>query len=228
MNAVAIADPNALADAPLVVAVTGGIASGKSALTRALEGMAVPVADADIAAREVIEPGSDGLAEVVARFGDDVLGADGWLDRRAMRERVFADPDARKALEAIIHPRVRRWLADAAAAWTTPYGVLAIPLLAESGDAYAWVDRVLVVDVPEHVQVQRLMRRDDIDRALAESMLAAQATRAQRLAIADDVHDATGPVEELPTRARAWHSHYLALAADKRAGRLPPSRLRGA
>lgn len=211
--------------AALVVVVTGGIASGKSALTRALEALGVPVADADIAAREVIAPGSEGLAELVSVFGDEVLGADGHLDRRAMRERVFADPSAKKQLEAIIHPRVRAWLRAAAEAWATPYGVLAIPLLVESGGAYDWVDRVLVVDVPRSVQRQRLINRDGVAPELADAMLAAQATREQRLAVADDVHDATAPIADLPARAEYWHRHFLALAQAKRDGRLESSRL---
>lgn len=210
---------------PLVVAVTGGIASGKSALTAAFQALGVPVADADIAAREVVAPGSEGLARIVGEFGDEVLAADGTMDRRAMRGRVFADPEARQRLEAIVHPRVRQWLRAAVAAWQVPYGLLAIPLLVESGSAYDWVDRVLVVDVPASVQVERLMRRDGVDRALAGSMLAAQATREQRLAIADDVHDATSPLAALPEKVAVLHRHYLALAQDKRAGRLSPSRL---
>ena len=209
---------------PLVVAVTGGIASGKSALTAAFQALGVPVADADIAAREVVAPGSEGLAHIVGEFGDVVLTADGAMDRRAMRGRVFADPQARRRLEAIVHPRVRQWLRAAVAAWQAPYGLLAIPLLVESGSAYDWVDRVLVVDVPPSVQIERLMRRDDVDRALAGSMLAAQATREQRLAIADDVHDATSPLAALPEKVAALHRHYLALAQAKRNGRLPPSR----
>lgn len=218
--------PTHATQSPLVVVITGGIASGKSALTRALEALGVPVADADVAARAVIAPGSEGLAELVAAFGDDVLDADGTLDRVAMRERVFADPVAKKRLEAIIHPRVRAWLRDAASGWQSEYGALAIPLLVESGGAYDWVDRVLVVDVPEAVQLERLVRRDDIAPALAQAMLSAQASRTQRLAVADDVHDATGPIAELPARAEHWHRHFLALARAKRAGRLPPSRLR--
>lgn len=209
---------------PLVVAVTGGIASGKSALTAAFQALGVPVADADIAAREVVARGSDGLAQIVSAFGPEVLTPDGDMDRRSMRTRVFVDPDARQRLEAIVHPRVRQWLRDAAARWQAPYGLLAIPLLVESGDAYDWVDRVLVVDVPASVQVERLMRRDDIDRALAESMLAAQATREQRLAIADDIHDATSPLAALPEKVAALHQHYLALAQVRRDGRLPPRR----
>lgn len=209
---------------PLVVAVTGGIASGKSALTAAFEALGVPVADADVAARVAVAKGSEGLAEIVAVFGPDVLDAEGELDRRAMREKVFADPSLRRRLEAIVHPRVRRWLSDAVSRWQAPYGLLAIPLLVESGDTYAWVDRVLVVDVPPEVQIQRLVRRDDVSRELAESMLAAQASRSQRQAIADDIHDATGPIEGLPERVAALHRRYLALAQAKRDGVLPPSK----
>lgn len=216
------------AGAPLVVAVTGGIASGKSALTARLQALGAPVADADVIAHAVVEPGSDGLAEVVARFGAGVLDAGGRLDRAAMRRRVFADPGARRQLEAIIHPRVRRALAAAVAAWSAPYGVLAIPLLAENAHAYAWVDRVLVVDVPEPVQVERLVARDGIDPALARQILAAQATRDQRLAIADDVHDATGPLAALDDRAAGLHRHYLGLARAKAAGTLSTPRIRAA
>lgn len=215
-----------VSDRPLVVAITGGIASGKSALTARFEALGVPVADADIAARAVVEPGTSGFAEIVAAFGDSIVGADGKLDRRALRERVFADPDERKQLEGIIHPRVRIWLIAALNEWSAPYGLLSIPLLVENAHAYRWVDRVLVVDVPEAVQIKRLMRRDDVDRVLAEAMLAAQATRAQRLAIADDVHDASGPIDALPGRVAELHAHYLTLAQAKREDRLPPPRIR--
>ena len=159
----------------LVVAVTGGVASGKSALTGAFAELGVPVADADVAAREVVAPGSDGLARIVEHFGTDVLDDAGSLDRGRMRKRIFADPSARRALEQIIHPRVRTWLRTAADNWQAPYGLLAIPLLVESGDAYAWVDRVLVVDVPESTQLARLRQRDGISAELAQSMLSAVA-----------------------------------------------------
>ena len=141
----------------LVVALTGGVAAGKSAVTRRFEALGVPVHDADVAAREVVAPGSEGLAEVVDVFGADVLDSRGQLDRPAMRRRVFADPAARRGLEAIIHPRVRAWLRERALAGTAPYCLLAIPLLAENIEQYRWVDRVLVVDVPESVQLARLL-----------------------------------------------------------------------
>lgn len=213
--------------APLVVAVTGGVASGKSALTQALADLGVPVADADVAAREVVARGSSGLEQIVDHFGPGVLDADGHLDRGRMRARIFADPAARQALEAIIHPRVRTWLREAVGHWRAPYGLLAIPLLVESGPAYAWVNRVLVVDVPEATQLARLQQRDQVTAELAQAMLAAQASRARRLAIADDIHDASGPLQELPGRAAALHRHYLRLAEAKRAGTLPPPKIRG-
>jgi dephospho-CoA kinase len=120
---------------------------------------------------------------------------------------------------------VRAALAAAVSAWTAPYGLLAIPLLAENAHAYRWVDRVLVVDVPEATQIERLVARDGIDPVLARQILAAQATRAQRLAIADDVHDATGPLAALDDRAAHLHQHYLGLARDKASGTLAPARI---
>jgi dephospho-CoA kinase len=211
---------------PLVVAVTGGIASGKSALTARFEALGVPVADADAAARAVVEPGTTALAEIVETFGDEVLTADGRLDRRALRARVFANESERRRLEAIVHPRVREWLAAAVSSWRTSYGLLSVPLLAENAAAYRWVDRVLVVDVAPEVQIERLIKRDDVDRALAEAMLAAQVTREQRLAIADDVHDASGSIDALPARVAELHARYLELAQAKREDRLPVPRIR--
>lgn len=197
----------------LVVALTGGVAAGKSAVTRRFEALGVPVHDADVAAREVVAPGSEGLAEVVDVFGADVLDSRGQLDRPAMRRRVFADPAARRGLEAIIHPRVRAWLRERALAGTAPYCLLAIPLLAENIEQYRWVDRVLVVDVPESVQLARLLARDGIDETLARRMIAQQASRADRLALADDVIDNSGDESALDQAVAELHRRYLALAA---------------
>ncbi len=173
---------------PWCVGLTGGVASGKSAVADAFAALGITVADADIAARAAVAPGSDGLAAVVEAFGAGVLAADGQLDRAAMRRRIFDDPTARRTLESIVHPRVRTWLAAECAAAPSPYVIVAIPLLAEVGrEAYPWLQRVLVVDVTPGVQHARLMRRDGIDAALATRMIEAQASRAQRLAIADDV-----------------------------------------
>ncbi len=185
--------------ADVVVAVTGGVASGKSEATRAFEALGIRVADADVAARAVVEPGQPALADIAASFGAGMLAADGTLDRAAMRRHVFADPQARLALEGLLHPPIRRWLQAACAAAPGPYVVAAIPLLAEGGGraAYPWLHRILVVDVPEPVQRERLMARDGVDAALASGMIAAQASRARRLAIADDVIVNDGPLQHL-------------------------------
>ncbi|MBN8922606.1 MAG: dephospho-CoA kinase [Rhodanobacter sp. 68-29] len=198
-----------------VVALTGGIAAGKSAVTRRFAALGVPVHDADVAAREVIAPGSEGLAAVVAAFGDEVLDAEGGLDRPAMRRRVFADPAARHRLEAIIHPRVRHWLHERALADTTPYCLLAIPLLVENIAHYRWVDRILLVDAPVEQQLARLIARDAIDEALARRMLAQQARREERLAPAHDVIDNSGDEDALDAAVLALHQRYLALAATR-------------
>ena len=198
-----------------VVALTGGVAAGKSAVTRRFAALGVPVHDADVAAREVVEPGSEGLAAVVAAFGDGVLDAEGRLDRPAMRRRVFADPAARQTLEGIIHPRVRHWLHERALADTTPYCLLAIPLLAENLAHYRWIDRMLLVDAPTEAQLARLIARDGIDEVLARRMLEQQAHREERLALAHDVIDNSGDEAALDAAVLALHQRYLALAASR-------------
>lgn len=201
---------------PFTVALTGGIASGKSVVEQRFRNLGVTVCDADYAARVVVEPGSDGLAAIVAAFGNDVLDAQGRLDRPAMRQRVFADPTARKTLEAIVHPRVRQWMLDHAQCAEGPYVMLSIPLLAENIGHYRWVDRIVVVDVPEAVQAGRLILRDGIDETLAARILASQATRSARLVLADDVIDNAGPESALDAQVAALHQRYLELAAERR------------
>lgn len=184
----------------MIIGLTGGVASGKSTVARAFEALQPGcVIDADRAARAVVEPGSEGLAAVLAAFGPGVLTAEGALDRAALRQRVFADPAARKTLEALLHPRIRAWMLARAAAAATPYVVMDIPLLAEGGARATWpmLDRIVVVDVPVAVQRARLRARDGVDEALAERMIEAQATRQQRLALADDVLVNLGTPEAL-------------------------------
>lgn len=198
-----------------IIAITGGVASGKSTVDRLFHALGVVVADADVAAREAVAPGSEGLDEVVAAFGEGVLGVDGQLDRPAMRRRVFADADARRRLETIIHPRVRETLRNTCQAASGPYVIASIPLLAEGGgrDAYLWLQRILVVDVPETLQLARLLQRDGIDEALARTMIAAQASRRERLAIADDVLVNDGRLDALPPQVEALDRLYRRLAA---------------
>lgn len=195
----------------LPVGLTGGIASGKSTVARHFEAKGVPVLDADAVARDVVLPGTPGLQAIVERFGEQVLDADGALDRAAMRQQVFADASARKDLEAIIHPAVRHAMAHWLAKQTSAYALLMIPLLVESG-LTTMIDQLVVVDVPADVQKQRLLTRDGIDASLADSMIAAQATREQRLAAADHVIDNSGTVDELAPQIDSVHQALLATA----------------
>lgn len=197
-----------------IIGVTGGVAAGKSEVTRRFESLGVVVADADVAAREAVARGSDGLAELVDAFGPGILTADGDLNRAAMRERVFTDTDERKRLEAIVHPRIRTKVRAMCVQAPGVYAIAAVPLLAEGGGrtAYPWLGRILVVDVPVAVQHARLMQRDGVDAALADAMIAAQATRAQRLAIADDIIVNDGGLETLDGHIAALDRGYRALA----------------
>ena len=196
------------------IGLTGGIASGKSALEKAFAAHGIVVADADQLAREVVAPGEPALAAVVERFGADVLQADGQLDRAALRVRVFGDPDQRRTLEAILHPAIRARLEAICRAAPGPYAIATVPLLTEGGGraAYPWLHRILVVDTPAAVQKTRLMQRDGIDATLADQMMAAQASRAERLALADDIVVNDGDIHHLQHAADALHLRYLALA----------------
>lgn len=198
------------------IGLTGGIASGKSALEKAFAAHGIVVADADLIAREVVAPGEPALAAVVERFGRDVLQADGQLDRAALRVRVFGDPEQRRALEAILHPAIRARLEAICRAAPGPYAIATVPLLTEGGGraAYPWLHRILVVDTPAAVQKARLMQRDGIDATLAEQMMAAQASRAERLALADDIVVNDGDLAHLQRAADQLHARYVALASS--------------
>jgi dephospho-CoA kinase len=199
-----------------IIGLTGGIASGKSEVAHRFQALGVQVIDADVAAREAVAVDSAGLAEVVAAFGTGILDPAGALDRAAMRRHVFDDPGARTRLEAIVHPRVRAMLEASCATATGAYAIAAIPLLAEGGgrEHYPWLDRILVVDVAPEIQLTRLLQRDGIDAALARRMVAAQASRAQRLAIADDVIVNDGTLDALAGHVQALDALYRSLAAS--------------
>ena len=200
-----------------VVGLTGGIASGKSEVTRRFEALGVTVADADLAARAVVAPGSPALAMISERFGPSMLLADGALDRARLRAHVFGDMAERKALEAITHPAIREQLRSQCERAESPYAMAAIPLLTEAGGraAYDWLDRILVVDAPEAVQLARLMQRDGNDAVLAQQMIDAQASRQQRLALADDVVVNDAAPEALQAQVERLHSVYLGLAGAR-------------
>ena len=194
------------------VGLTGGIASGKSAAARCFAELGVPVIDTDVIAREVVEPGSVGLDGIRQRFGDAVIRGDGELDRGALRNLVSAEPAEREALEAILHPLIREETMRQAHDAGGDYQVIVVPLLVESPLKH-FVDRILVIDCSEETQIARLIARDGGDASAAQRILDAQASRQQRLDIADDVVDNEGSLDELEAEIRAQHRKYLELSA---------------
>ncbi len=199
-----------------VVGLTGGIGSGKSAVANAFRALGITVVDADQVSREVVEPGEPALDSIREHFGDGVLQADGRLDRAALRQRVFQDAEERKWLEQLLHPLIGMRTFEKLANASSEYAILESPLLIETGQT-AITDRVLVVDVPEEVQLARTMQRDSNDEAQVRAIMAAQASRAQRQAQAHDLIDNSAPLSELAPRVAELHQQYLALAAQKRA-----------
>ncbi|NGP52157.1 dephospho-CoA kinase [Thioalkalivibrio sp. XN8] len=195
------------------IGLTGGIASGKSTVARLFAERGVPVIDTDQVARQVVEPGQPALEEITRLFGPEVLDADGRLDRAALRARVFRDEPARRQLEALLHPLILAATVQQVEAADGLYQVIVAPLLVEFGLA-GWVDRVLVVDCPAEMQLERLMARDGSDEELARSILAAQASREQRLAAADDVITNDGPRESLEAAVAVLDGLYRDIARD--------------
>ena len=189
------------------VGLTGGIGSGKSTVAAMFEALGVTVIDADRVARELVAPSSDALTEIVRQFGDDILDADGTLDRAALRQRIFADPSQRRLLESILHPRILQQMHAAAERASGPYAILVMPLLLEAGQQQA-VDRVLVVDCAPELQRQRAMTRDASSAQEVERIMAAQVSRAQRLAAADDVIVNDADLQHLETHVQALHQRY--------------------
>ena len=199
---------------PLRIALTGGIASGKSTVAALFARQGVPVIDLDEIARAVVAPGSALLAQVLNRFGPGVRNRDGSLDRRALREIIFKDSGARRELEALLHPAIRDRAAERSAAAGGAYQIIVIPLLAESGTAGDY-DRVLVVDCDAALQRRRLAARDGGSIELATAALAAQASRAERLSLADDVIGNDGAAAALAPQVLVLHQQYLRWAAER-------------
>jgi dephospho-CoA kinase len=195
------------------IALTGGIASGKSTVAKLFTALGARLIDTDQIARDIVAPPSPVLEKIAARFGPQVLGADGQLDRPRLRRIVFEDPGARRDLEAITHPAIRAETQRQCATAGGPYQLVAIPLLVESGAAGDY-DRVLLVDAAPEVQLARLMLRDGMTRAEAERMIAAQATRAARRAVAHDIIDNDGDLLHLAPQVEELHRRYLALGRD--------------
>lgn len=195
----------------LVVGITGGIGSGKSAVTQRFERKGVTVVDADLAARVVVEPGRPALAAIANHFGKNILQADGGLDRAALRQRVFADDSERKWLEQLTHPLIGQEIVDQLQAAQSPYAILASPLLLETSQRDL-TDLVVVVDVPEEVQIARTMSRDNNDEAQVRRIIAAQMDRQDRLARADIVIDNSKSLEDLDLTVDELHKEFLAKA----------------
>jgi dephospho-CoA kinase len=192
----------------LRVGVTGGIGSGKTALTDWLSEQGIVIVDADRVAREVVQPGTPALKAIIDAFGEQYLTQDGNLDRAAMRQLVFGDEEKRLLLESITHPKIREALWDQLQRADSAYVVLSSPLLLESGQS-EMVDISVVVDVPEEIQIQRTMARDANDKALVEKIMAAQMRRQKRLELADIVVDNSGDLSALHDRAALLHETLL-------------------
>lgn len=193
------------------VGVTGGIGSGKSALTERLKALGIDIVDADRVAREIVEPGTAALSAITDRYGAQILQADGSLDRPALRQIVFTDSEERDWLETLTHPLIGHRIVEQLAAATSPYVVLASPLLLE-GSQHELVEHVVVVDVPESVQLRRASARDNNPEALVKQIMAAQLPREERLARADTIVDNSGTLEDLDEQARQLHHELLELS----------------
>ncbi|MNQ83730.1 Dephospho-CoA kinase [compost metagenome] len=198
-----------------VVAITGGIGSGKTTVANQFAALGIEVVDADLIAREVVEPGTPALTAIASHFGPGILDEQGRLDRRALRERIFSDPAAKSWLNALLHPIIRSEMLRQCAAASSPYCLLVVPLLVENR-LTELADRVLVIDVDEATQIERTCRRDGVSREQAQAILASQASRSERLAMADDVLDnQSGTTETIRERILALHETYLAFASQQ-------------
>lgn len=195
----------------LKIGLTGGIGCGKSTVCRCFAELGVPIVDADLIARQLVEPGCPALQRIVDYFGIDMLNADGSLNRAKLRETVFATPAQKQQLDAIMHPLVYQRIAADVKALQAPYCVIAVPLLLESKNPYA-VDRVLVVDCAVAAQIERVTARDNLTEVQAQAIIASQMPREARLARADDIIDNSAGLERLAEQVKSLHNSYILLA----------------
>ncbi len=206
---------------PFIVGLTGGIGSGKSAVADAFAALGIDVTDTDRIAHAQTAPGTPGQGEIAAAFGAGILRSDGTLDRAALRRLAFADPTARARLEAILHPRIGKAARDEIAHWQSPYGILVVPLLLERSGLKSLVQRILVVDCPEDLQVRRVVARSGFAADEVRAIMATQLGREERIAGADDVLDNAGAMAAIAPQVAELDRRYRALAAL--AGRAEPS-----
>jgi len=197
-----------------IVGLTGGIGSGKTAVSDSFAELGIDIVDADLVSRIVVEPGTPALAAIAEHFGSDILTQDGQLDRAQLRAIIFKDPEAKHWLEALLHPLIAEEIQRQLQSISSPYGIFVSPLLIEAGQRL-FCDRVLVVDVPESVQLERTMTRDSNDREQVERIIASQIIRQDRRAAADDILDNSQDLSTLKDRVAALHAQYLELAKEK-------------
>ncbi len=198
----------------LVVALTGGIGSGKTTACRLFETLGSPIIDADLIARSLVEPGEPALDEITQQFGSAVLTTKGSLDRKRLRQLIFSDSKKKQLLESILHPRIRREMVRRIAELTTPYCIVAIPLLVESSQMEI-ADRILVIDTTEDEQRQRVIERDEQTEEAVAAIISSQASRAARLALADDIIDNSGDIRHLRAQVETYHQKYLSIAKNR-------------
>ncbi|BBL56545.1 dephospho-CoA kinase [Methylomonas koyamae] len=198
----------------LKIGLTGGIGCGKTTVCRLFAELGVPVVDADLIARSLVEPGQPALQAIVQAFGTEILQADGSLDRAKLRQAIFSDPEQRRRLDGIMHPQVYARIAADVAALQAVYCLIAVPLLLESKNPYA-VDRILVVDCPQSTQIERVVTRDKLSAEQAQAIVASQMPRPQRLARADDVIDNSAGPEQLAEQVKSLHNSYIFLATAR-------------
>jgi len=198
----------------LKIGLTGGIGSGKTTVCRLFAELGVPIVDADLIARQLVEPGQPALLKIVETFGQDMLNADGSLHRAKLRDVVFADQDKKRRLDDIMHPLVYRQIAADVAAVQAAYCLIAVPLLFESKNPYA-VDRVLLIDCPVETQIERVIGRDKLSRQQAQAIVDSQMSRPERLARADDVIDNGAGPEQLAEQVKSLHNSYILLATAR-------------
>lgn len=191
----------------LVVALTGGIGSGKSTACELFKALGTPVIDADVIAHQLVQPEQPALNEITQHFGKALLTADGQLDRAKLRQMIFSDQAKKAQLEAILHPRIRQEMNRQIAALSSSYCIVAIPLLVETGQT-GFADRILVIDLPETEQRKRACQRDQQSEREIEAIISTQASRGERLAIADDIIHNDGDLEELNQQVSALHQQY--------------------
>ena len=192
-----------------IVAITGGIGSGKTAVSDRFANLGIDVIDLDVASRAVVEPNSVALKEISNHFGEGMIRSNGHLDRRALRQQVFDNPIEKRWLEKLLHPLINEWTLRQLRAVQTAYAMVVNPLLRARG---GYVDRILVVDTPTEIQIERTMQRDEVPRKQAQAIVDSQLDRAGRLALADDVILNAGSLNELNNRVRELHERYLVLA----------------